>query len=126
MNNRKGESFTKEKLDKALANPQAMGMFLDSSSVALPAINSDHSPFIINISKDFLPRKKKKYMFRYEVAWKLRVESVEVIKKPWLNELPGNDMQRILLLCKRELTKWRNQIHYEERSRTSGLLSHLD
>lgn len=49
-NNRQGKAYTKEKLDRALANPKGLEVFSESHCKVLPALKSNHSPFIISTS----------------------------------------------------------------------------
>lgn len=53
-NNQHGFAFTKEKLDRVVANLEALELFLGSCYSILPQVKSDHSPLIINISDKML------------------------------------------------------------------------
>lgn len=44
-NNRKGSSFTKEIIDKALASQKGLDLLLGSVCNVFSAIKSDHSPY---------------------------------------------------------------------------------
>lgn len=62
-NNKQGAEFTKEKLDRVVANPSAMNIFPGSFYIVLPQIKSDHSPIIINLSKNEASTRQRKYIF---------------------------------------------------------------
>lgn len=49
FNNRQGQAYTKEKLNRALANPKGLEVFLESHFKVLPALKPNHSPLIVSI-----------------------------------------------------------------------------
>ncbi|KAG6730254.1 hypothetical protein I3842_01G071200 [Carya illinoinensis] len=52
-NNRRDRGFTREKLDRAIANMEWHQSFSNSLCTVLPAVRSDHNPlFIVAIIKD--------------------------------------------------------------------------
>lgn len=50
-NNQKGANFTKEKLDRVVANPTGMSLFFRSLYNVLPQLKSDHPALFIQITK---------------------------------------------------------------------------
>lgn len=68
-NKRSVNTYTKEKLDRALASKEAL-FALPSSycEASLPVIKSDHSPPIITLCKEAASLQIKSFTFRYVIA----------------------------------------------------------
>lgn len=79
-NNRIVVDFTKECLDKVMANQSEMDLFLKSSCTFLLAIRSDYSLLVITMAISSDITSKRKCNFIDEVAWKLRDECTKVIR----------------------------------------------
>lgn len=67
-NKRSVNTYTKEKLDRALAFKEALFALPSSHCEALPAIKSDHSPPIITLCKEAASLPIKAFTFRYVIA----------------------------------------------------------
>ncbi|KAF5465302.1 hypothetical protein F2P56_015322 [Juglans regia] len=109
-NNRRGRDFTKEKLDRGLANPSWLNRFNDSCCQVLPAMNSDHSPLLIRVSTKEVINQGKPFLFRFEAAWNLKAECSNIIKRAWNEMAMGSEgavgMNRRLKKCSLALKKW--------------------
>lgn len=64
-NNRRGATFTKERINKAIANLVGMNLFPGSTRLVLSPIKSDHPPLIICLEKYQVPTSKRPYIFGY-------------------------------------------------------------
>ncbi|XP_071722531.1 uncharacterized protein [Rutidosis leptorrhynchoides] len=77
-NNRTGDQFVKERLDKGLCNLDWRITYPNAESIALPAIGFDHSPIVISLHSR---KDKKMRVFRYEAFWAEDEESMLLVKK---------------------------------------------
>ncbi|XP_042988623.1 uncharacterized protein LOC122316153 [Carya illinoinensis] len=109
-NNRRDGNFTKEKLDRAMANLNWLQNFSESCCHVLPAMKSDHSPFLVQVSgKDGTPPSKP-FLFRFEAAWNLKESVLNPIREGWGKVTMGGDvastMSRRLHNCGLALKNW--------------------
>lgn len=79
--NRRGNGFTKERIDRVMANSNWKHLFTNAFCYVLPALKSDHSPLHINMASSTISSKRKQFIFRYEVAWAVREDCSNNIKK---------------------------------------------
>ncbi|KAG2707872.1 hypothetical protein I3760_05G166100 [Carya illinoinensis] len=68
-NRHEDESFTKERLDRALANPRWKSNYSEVSVETLPAICSDHSPILLSCSFERCSVSRYHFLFKYEANW---------------------------------------------------------
>lgn len=68
-NNIFDSTYTKEKLDRALATREALASLPRSFCEAFLAIKLDHSPLILTLCKETDQNLKKAYIFKYEATW---------------------------------------------------------
>lgn len=125
----KKECFTKEGLDRTLANTRGMELFSNSSCQLLLAIKSDHSLLIVSILRANNQTKRKNFIFRYKVAWeKVKEECAEIIKEAW-NEISNSaEIHNRIQKYKWALLKWKNIWKKKERERQRtqvNLLGHF-
>ncbi|XP_042952137.1 uncharacterized protein LOC122289225 [Carya illinoinensis] len=109
-NNRIGRGFTKEKLDRALANPEWKARFPNGICQVLTAMKSDHAPLSLQWEGPIPVRRYMKANFRYEAAWSLSEECPEIIKKAWSIAAVGEDassyLRHKLANCAQALRQW--------------------
>lgn len=55
-NNKSEHNFTKERIDRAMVNKCVLNLPIDLSYTVLPAIKSDYSPILINISSRIISK----------------------------------------------------------------------
>lgn len=67
-NKRFDSTYTKEKLDRALATIEALYGLPSSYYEVLLAIDSDHLPLDLNLCKEVALQRKKTFIFRYKAA----------------------------------------------------------
>ncbi|XP_041025435.1 uncharacterized protein LOC121265832 [Juglans microcarpa x Juglans regia] len=82
-NNREGQQFTKERLDRGLANSRWQDLFPSHSVSHEIALCSDHRPIVINVAKQMLYEHSSEKPFRYEASWALREDCLHLIKEEW-------------------------------------------
>lgn len=85
-NKRHGAGFTKEKLDRVMANSEGLVVLPDSTCNVLPAVKSDHSPLLINLAHSTHQFTRKHPIFCYKAAWELKDECTRVTKKAWTSQ----------------------------------------
>ncbi|XP_042950127.1 uncharacterized protein LOC122282241 [Carya illinoinensis] len=106
-NNRSGQNFTKEQLDRALANPSWLK---EASCIVNPAVKSDHSALHINLGNQRNQGRPQSKLLRFEVAWTLKEGYATTLKEAWGKANPGEShttmMTRRLSNCSFALTRW--------------------
>jgi len=115
-NRRADGSFTRERLDRAMANSEWCILFPSFSVLTMAARTSDHSPILVSFSPRQLDRQGHgpvRRGFKFEVSWMSDVECGDVINTAWSNgntdEIPSKGIQRRLLSCQRALLSWSGQ-----------------
>ncbi|KAF5463963.1 hypothetical protein F2P56_014082 [Juglans regia] len=92
------ETFTKERLDRAVANIRWKRMFKEGWVEVLAARCSDHRPILLYVNQKFSSERKRKRLFRYEAKWSLEEDCEEVIKRAWQVKTMGRDTEKDLQL----------------------------
>ncbi|XP_042958006.1 uncharacterized protein LOC122293492 [Carya illinoinensis] len=88
-NSHTDSTFTKERLDRAVANSKWMEMYNEAWVDVLVARTSDHKPLLVHLIKqdkrgDTQGRQKAKN-FKYEASWALEDECEMVLRRAWGN-----------------------------------------
>jgi hypothetical protein len=110
-NHRQDTSFTKERLDRAVANREWCSLYRDISVYNLAAQTFDHCPIQVCFSNE-LESERFSYNrgFKFEEAWTHDSECMEVITDAWndegLGDEPMREVQRRLTSCQKALTLW--------------------
>lgn len=84
-NKRQGAAFTKERIDRAMANQAGFNPFPGSNCLVLAAIKSNHSLLLIYFLKDHDPIRRRHYIFRFEASWDLHPNCTKLIHEAWGN-----------------------------------------
>lgn len=79
-NNKEGEEYVKERLDRVVCMIEWRLMYHEAEAYALPTVGSDHSPIILSLQTN--PARRKR-IFRFEVFWLESAECKEVVLKSW-------------------------------------------
>ncbi|XP_042942912.1 uncharacterized protein LOC122277098 [Carya illinoinensis] len=128
--NKGGKAFIKEMIDRAFANKECVepkisiiwatewsDLFKSGSSTALPTIQSDHSPLVIEKHTKGLKGKKRGNCFKYEVAWEMREDCLKTIAEAWRKDGGGEtkvkQIRQKLGICQRDLQNWNNKMQQE-------------
>ncbi|XP_042956310.1 uncharacterized protein LOC122292152 [Carya illinoinensis] len=110
-NNRKEDEFTKERLDRAMANNNWMHCFTESYCQVIPAIKSDHSPLLIHVENTASRRPCNTHLFRFEAAWNMKDGISNIIREAWVKVAVGDDavtsMHKRILNCSLALKRWK-------------------
>ncbi|XP_042950048.1 uncharacterized protein LOC122282159 [Carya illinoinensis] len=86
-NNREGDQFTKERLDRAMGNLMWSDLFCECNINVLAAQTSDHSPLLVIATKrgmrpsSFETRRKK--IFRFEASWNVHEACNNIVQSTW-------------------------------------------
>ncbi|XP_042969117.1 uncharacterized protein LOC122301806 [Carya illinoinensis] len=128
-NNRSGGDFTKERLDRVMANKEWNLMFSDATCSVLAAVKSDHSPLHVTKQKPNSGRKRKGFCFRYEAAWDLSEECQKVASEGWKSlNLGGHGAGTVrhkLDACQRGLQKWQKETKFSNQKATKLALDQI-
>jgi hypothetical protein len=112
-NRRSDDTFTKERLDRAVANPEWCSLFPIFSVEVLAARTSDHSPILVSSSSN--PRRGQSRGsagsgFKLEASWLNDVECGDIIRSAWFScpsfDSPVEGIQHRLAVCRRALLDW--------------------
>jgi len=109
-------TFTKERLDRAVANLEWCSIFPMFSVLIMVARSSDHNPMLVSFF-GCLSEKQAQFpssrRFKFEASWENDVECNEVINMAWKadpTELqPLEGIQVRLAECQRALSNWNRQ-----------------
>ncbi|KAF5466912.1 hypothetical protein F2P56_016794 [Juglans regia] len=112
-NKHEDDTFTKERLDRAVAIPRWAHLHKDYWVEVLAGRCSDHRPLLLFSSKKGRNIWRSKKVFRYEAGWAKDEECEGVIRREWdrreeRGEQPINFMN-LLDNCSKALGMWNNQ-----------------
>lgn len=97
---------TKQKIDRIIANWDWLSMFPHAIGIALPIINSDHSPLVLKPK----PPLRSGKQFKYEAFWEENEQCREVVADGWNVNFVGtsewDNIQSKLRNCQRKLSNW--------------------
>jgi hypothetical protein len=106
-NERESGVHVKERLDRALANPEWGGLYPNTSLEVLPVTTSDHKPLWLRFNP-YVRRAPK--LFKFEACWNIDQDCGEVINQAWSNDMGGsNSMEEAklkLAFCQQQLLAW--------------------
>lgn len=126
-NKREDETFTKERLDRVVANSIWTQMFNEYCVEVLPGRSSDHRSLLLSIRRRGEIRWRKRKVFRYEASWDKEEGCVEVVREAWQNRQRAmNDpkIKRKLENCKEALKKCSSQINSDRTKKLKRKLSY--
>ncbi|KAF5445202.1 hypothetical protein F2P56_034269 [Juglans regia] len=102
-------TFTKERLDRYVANKDWRGCFHLVKVEGLVARSSDHKHLLMTASNEKFRERRRRFLFKFEASWLKEDECEGVVKKVWekkqLTPKPIKHVQNLLLKCSDELTK---------------------
>jgi hypothetical protein len=82
-NRRSDDYFTRERLDRAVANSEWCNIFPRVSVLVLAARTSDHSPLIVSSHGRLIGRTPYRRSFKFEALWGEEAECAEIINLAW-------------------------------------------
>ncbi|XP_042962692.1 uncharacterized protein LOC122296963 [Carya illinoinensis] len=93
-NSHADSTFTKKRLDRAVANPKWMDIYSEAWVEVLVARTSDHKPLLVHLNRQdqrvVAQLRQKKRGFKYEACWALEKECEVVLRKAWGEDGPHN------------------------------------
>ncbi|XP_042939538.1 uncharacterized protein LOC122274575 [Carya illinoinensis] len=114
-NRRSGRGFTKERLDRGLANEEWNMRFHNATCMVLPTIKSDHSPLVVSLVSRSLESGRNFSRFRFEAAWSLKTECTAIIQAAWSKATGGSSViSGKLANCSKALQHWNSTRRKEE------------
>lgn len=106
----KDESFTKERLDRALANQKWWEKFGFKGVEVLSSRRSEHQQILLSTREESSKWPKQKKIFRFEAKWTKMTEGELIIRRAWEKTNTSwssqESFQRKLKIFGREVTKW--------------------
>jgi hypothetical protein len=109
-NGREGATFTKERLDRAVANSEWRMMFENVKVQVMARRSSDHHPLLLNFNDNNNVVRGKKGMFRMDANWAKRADFVETIKKTWAGggdrKDPWRNLKGKMAKCQKTIKVW--------------------
>ncbi|XP_059446420.1 uncharacterized protein LOC132177967 [Corylus avellana] len=109
-NGKEDENFTKERLDRAMANQEWCSMFGEYEVRILAARSSDHKPLLVRFGTFSKVRQRKRRGFRFEASWTVENDFQEIVQEAW-GEGNGvtqglESMRSRLDRCQHVLERW--------------------
>ncbi|XP_042954598.1 uncharacterized protein LOC122291011 [Carya illinoinensis] len=109
------ESFTKERLDRAIANVDWKSLYPMHTVETLPAICSDHSPILLDFSIERCSFRRWHHFFKYEASWNNEEGCSEVVAEAWNKRMGERSrmegLMRKLETTQRKLSQWSRNLN---------------
>ena len=122
-----GGTYTRCRLDRALANKPWMARFATASLEHLMAAMLDHSPLLLDLGRG--KRNLHEHTFRYEAMWEKHEELKGFVQAEWAVHGTCNNIQDLhdkLQRVSAGLTKWSKQSFGSVRKEIKDLKKRLD
>ena len=101
----RGGSYTKVRLDRALANTDWRARFPLADLTHLTAASSDHIPILMRLNRE-QPSSRQPRPFRYEVMWEGHESWSDTINSAWTDGGSAIERRSCGLNCKQYLMIW--------------------
>jgi exonuclease III len=109
-NGRHGAQFTKERLDRVVANSEWRKLYDAMEVEVLANRSSDHHPILVKLNEHKNFARKKERLFRMEAAWSLRPDFKEAVLSGWATSTNAENgwatVKRKMGKCKRTIQVW--------------------
>ncbi|XP_042964585.1 uncharacterized protein LOC122298795 [Carya illinoinensis] len=111
LSNKYGDgTYTKERLDRVVANPIWTYMFTNYGIEGLVVRSSDHKPLLMRFSKEEEASMNSAQLFKYEAKWNLEDDCGGVVLENWkyggIHSDPVNKVKGMLENCEGALERW--------------------
>ncbi|KAG6635752.1 hypothetical protein CIPAW_11G064200 [Carya illinoinensis] len=90
-NRHNDHSFTKERLDRCVANNKWRDMFKSAGVQGLSARSSDHLPLLVLTRGNEVRQRRGQFPFRFEASWVKEEDCEEKIKQEWVRGQQSTD-----------------------------------
>ncbi|KAH7851180.1 hypothetical protein Vadar_008241 [Vaccinium darrowii] len=114
-NNRCGDDYVQERLDRVLASPSWCLLYDQASVSHLDTVGSDHSAILLNLRS--VPAKRR-VPFRFDARWVENEEVHEVIRQAWANPVHGSQSFMVvkkIQACRASLSNWKRRKRADSR-----------
>jgi len=112
-NNREGDDYIEERIDRAVANSSWLTRFTWHSIEVMDAITSDHNPILLKFNEDApvtCPSRTGRYGKKFEASWTFDPEWKQVMSDSWVGNFaarsPLSRVHKKLLACQHDLSTW--------------------
>lgn len=110
MNNREGNEFVMERLDRAFATVEWVNMYPLYSLRNLPIIRSDHGPILLDFELQTPFRSRP---FRFELMWTKHPNCKSMIQQAWSANSTGSRASELrckILNVKKAAIEWNKSV----------------
>ncbi|XP_042982759.1 uncharacterized protein LOC122311987 [Carya illinoinensis] len=110
-------SFTRERLDRGVANGEWISKFNVTVVENMVARTSDHSPVLLKLLEGNLGTRRRVKLFKYEAKWATIEGCDQVVEGVWRERGSGLSMQKLqraLTACSGALVRWSKMKEKEE------------
>ncbi|KAH7863457.1 hypothetical protein Vadar_017734 [Vaccinium darrowii] len=108
-NNREGEGFIQERLDRVLVSPSWRTRFPHAAVEHLDAIGSDHSALLLQLLRFESPSRAP---FRFDARWVQEEELIPVIQGAWNTQVQGSrffNVHQKIKTCRVSIQNWKKR-----------------
>lgn len=112
-NNREGDEYIEERIDRAVANSCWLSRFSWHSIEVLAARSSDHNPVLMSFDEEvpeIRPTQSVRSGTKFEASWTLDPEWKQIMSASWEgNFADGAPLTRVhkkLMVCQQDLSNW--------------------
>lgn len=108
-NNRRGEDYIQELLDRVLATPSWCRLFDQASVSHLNAVGSNHNALLLTLRP---APTNHRVPFRFDARWVEDDEAQHIIKQAWSTQVQGSrffSIYKKIQSCRSSLTNWKRR-----------------
>ncbi|KAH7853523.1 hypothetical protein Vadar_003559 [Vaccinium darrowii] len=120
-NNREGEGFIQERLDRVLVSPSWRTRFPHATVEHLDAIGSDHSALLLQLQSIDSQRRAP---FKFDARWVQEEELTPVIQGAWNTQVQGSkffNVHQKIKACRVSIQNWKKRKRFNSGQRINEL-----
>ena len=124
----RGGSYTRVRLDRALANAEWRARFPLADLTHLTSASSDHSPILMRLNRE-QPSSRQPRPFRYEVMWEGHESWSDTINSAWTDGGISSRVEELrakLQAISHDLGRWNNETFGNVRKEIKRLKTELE
>ena len=125
----RGGSYTRVRLDRALATTDWWLRFNSASVRHLTTARSDHSPILLQLTEPTQQRRAQEKHFRYELMWETHEAFTPFITEAWCSGQPSSSMLALgnkLNRISGELLGWNSSVFGQVKKEINRLQTELE